>query len=471
MNYLSTTDNNLGKNLKSLGCTYETAREVYADLSKIANISLQDLCAKNPALLVFPKVLGENKDDIDKLPIFTMAGSGEGEAELSKVKLTTGNIMGFIGCGETQLEITSRFAPNEPTRQKEDFFLHYLLQKVFSLNLFALKHFSSKGMFDFLTFMFPHFLKAALSQGIFKTYQHLQKNDANIKGAVNISRHIKENIPFRGRISYNTRECTCDNDMTELIRHTIEAIKTKGIGKTILYGNDETRHNIELITSVTPSYSSYKREQIISKNAKLVSHPYFTKYRTLQKICLAILKHQKLKYGSNSKQIYGILFDGAWLWEEYLATILVKCNFKHPRNKVGSGGISLWSGRPCYPDFYKGEQIKNFNYGEAIPQENFVLDAKYKRLSDSLIDRDDVHQLITYMHILPANKAELIYPIPAQEYTSDTLAQGKEHAVHGLGGTIKTLGFPIPQTATSYDDFCNMMQRFETQLCSHFISM
>ncbi len=37
------------------------------------------------------------------------------------------------------------------------------------------------------------------------------------------------------------------------------------------------------------------------------------------------LRYEKLKYGSGAKQIYGILFDGAWLWEEYLTTILTKC--------------------------------------------------------------------------------------------------------------------------------------------------
>ena len=132
---LSTTDNNLGKSFSQMGCQPEDAKSAYCDLLRIANAPLEELAKTNPNLLVFPKVLGDNKDDIDKLPLFTMAGSVESEAEVSKVKVTTGNLMGFVGTGESQLEITSRFTPHEPGEPKEDFFLHYMLEKVFALNL------------------------------------------------------------------------------------------------------------------------------------------------------------------------------------------------------------------------------------------------------------------------------------------------------------------------------------------------
>lgn len=459
---LSTTDNNLGKTFSQMGCAPGDAKSAYCDLSRIANAPLGELAKANPNLLVFPKVLGDNKDDVDELPLFIMAGSGESEGELAKVKVTTVNLMGFVGSGETQLEITSRFTPHEPGEPKEDYFLHYMLEKIFALNLFDLKHLAGSGTFDFLLFLFPSYLQKALTQGIYKTYQHFQKNDANLKGAVDMSRHIKENIPFRGRISYNTRERSCDNDMTELIRHAIEVIKAKSLGKTILFRNEESRRAVEAIVAATPSYNAHERERILSRNAKPVSHPYFTKYRPLQKICLAILRHEKLKYGSDSKQIYGILFDGAWLWEEYLATILSKCGFKHPRNKESTGGIYVWKGNPRYPDFYRGEQIKAFHYGEAIPVENEILDAKYKRLENASIGRDDIHQLITYMHILPAKRGGLMYPYGKAdaERIMPHLLLSASHKVYGLGGEVSVYGFPIPQK-TAYTEFADFMNDTE----------
>ena len=466
MIFLSTSDNNLGKSFSQMGCALGAEKTACRDLSRIANASLGELSKSNQNLIVFPKILGANKDDIDKLPLFTMAGSGEGEAELAKVKVTTGNLMGFVGSGETQLEITSRFTPHELGDLKEDFFLHYMLEKVFALNLFDLKHLSGSGTFDFLLFLFPSYLQKALTQGIYKTYQSFQKNDANLKGGVDVSRHIKENIPFRGRISYNTRERTSDNDMTELIRHTIEVIKTKPIGKTVLFRNEEIRRAVETIVAATPSYNSNARERIISKNAKPVNHAFYTAYRPLQKLCLAILRHEKLKYGSNSKQIYGILFDGAWLWEEYLATILTKCNLKHPRNKESLGGIRMFeksddelscvnNGRKIYPDFYR----KNDDSGKG----GCILDAKYKHLQNG-VSREDLYQIVTYMHTMKISNGGFIYPFPVSDSHPDL--ERKTFKLAGLGGFVDTIGFPIPQNTKNYESFTELMKKNETELMS-----
>ena len=47
---------------------------------------------------------------------------------------------------------------------------------------------------------------------------------------------------------------------------------------------------------------------------------------------------EKIKYDLSANKMYGILFDGAWLWEEYLATVLKKKGFEHPRNKGKNAG-------------------------------------------------------------------------------------------------------------------------------------
>lgn len=231
-----------------------------------------------------------------------------------------------------------------------------MLQKVFSINLFDYKYSSgSNGELDLLMFSFSLLLKKALAQGLYKQYQIFKRNDENIKGMIDVSRHINQNIPFNGKISYKSRERTFDNFLTQLIRHTIEYIKTKPFGKLILNCDLETKECVQEIIAATESYNMQNREKVIAENLKPVNHPYYTAYKPLQKLCLAILMHRKIGYGKSDKKIYGILFDGAWLWEEYLATILTKCGFRHPRNKVKTGGISVYSGNLCYPDFYMGK--------------------------------------------------------------------------------------------------------------------
>ncbi len=141
---LHTTDNNCGapfagSSEKSL---YGTKID-YQNLNKIANTTVEELTKNTPSLLIFPQVLGAHDDGIDEQIIFDLHGNPE---QLEKVTLKTGNLMGFIGIGDTQLKISSRFSDDD----QNDYFLHYMLQKVFSINLFDWKHQDSDGELDLL---------------------------------------------------------------------------------------------------------------------------------------------------------------------------------------------------------------------------------------------------------------------------------------------------------------------------------
>ena len=73
-------------------------------------------------------------------------------------------------------------------------------------------------------FFFPYYLKTAMRKGVFKTYIRYKYNDKNVKGTIDIARHISKNTPFMGNIAYSQRECSYDNYLMELVRHTIEYI-------------------------------------------------------------------------------------------------------------------------------------------------------------------------------------------------------------------------------------------------------
>ena len=242
----------------------------------------------------------------------------------------TGNLAGFIGLNDMYITIRSRFG----TENGDDYFLHYMLKKVLSVNLFNLKHTATdEQVFDFLLHLFPYFLNKALVQGLYKEYRRNEYNDCNLRGTIDISRHIKCNVPFNGRVAYRTREFSYDNHVTQLIRHTVEYIRTKRLGEMVLHTNVDTQENVFQIVSATSTYQKQDRLQVIKSNLRPVVHPYYTQYVPLQKLCLKILSHERLRYGQNKDEIYGILFDVSWLWEEYLNTLLVPLGFMHPNNR------------------------------------------------------------------------------------------------------------------------------------------
>ena len=423
-------DNNNEFNISQLSNDIDKNNIQYIAAHSIENIS--------DNILIFPNSFDESKDINKQSTIFNLLNN----------KIHTNNIMGFISYNNTQIKISSRFAFND----NEDYFLHYMLMKVLSLNIVNLEHSKDyDDSFDFLIYMFINFFKRALRQGLFKQYKLIKHNDSNVKGTIDINRYIKNNIPFNGKISYNTREYSYDNNIMQLIRHTIEYINTKN--RYILSYDSEIKNYVHHIFYSTSSYDRNKRESIINKNLKKLSHPYYYEYEPLRKICIQILRHEKLKYGSNDNTVYGLLFDGAWLFEEYLNTVLKQINFKHSENKIGRKPLYLLDNNKwkIYPDFYK---LENNN--------NILLDAKYKRLDNvnkedgDYIQREDRLQIISYAYTLNAKKAGFVYPVEINDYKENSYIGNLNNQYNNINCEIHKYALKIPSKKSNGENFNNI---------------
>ena len=394
----------------------------------LGNLSQED------NIFIFPSDL-EYSPDLDK---------DQKILETVNREIKTGNVIGFLGYGQERLTISSRFS-----NESDDYFLHYLLQKVLNINLNSLDTALSREdkLYQLLMYLFPKYLQAALRKGHYKEYQRFSHNDSHIKGVVDVGNHLKKNLPFTGNVAYTTREFAFDNPIMQLIRHTIEFMKNqKSIGRGVLENLSTSRENVAEIVRVTPSYKIADRAKIIRLNqTKPLRHAYFREYRKLQELCLMILNREEHGLGYQEQKIHGILFDVAWLWEEYIHTLLPG-EFIHPRNKDRTDGISVFSNRErkVYPDFYDRER-------------KIVLDAKYKKLelTEKGINRDDLFQLISYAYILQAEKAGLIFPSIDQTVSSEI---GK---VEGYGVLLKKWSIQIPQKTSSYSEFYEMLGKSE----------
>lgn len=441
------------------------------NLWPIANKSLVKLKEENPNLLIFPEDLGMLQDGFDDnenmiCSLYPITNKG-------RYILETGNIMGWIGCGDTQLKIFSRFdstindpANNFTPKPKNDFFMYYILSKLGAFHLTSLDYAQGDGNFlnNLLGLMFPAFLKNAVSQGLYKEYRTFERNDSNVRGVIDINRHIRRNNPFMGKVAYRTREFSFDNGITQLIRHTIEYLEGTPMGANILGGDAETRQCADVIRQATPTYNEKERGMIINNNLRPKMHPYYTDYTSLQKLCMQILHEEGINYGVNSEEkVHGILFDGAWLWEAYIFTLLKESGlgFEHADNIAKTNRFNLFKtredeetlfdkdNRSSYPDFYN---------------DDCVLDAKYKHL-EKRVQREDLYQVITYMHTMPRDIGGYIYPYQTKE---NVIVEIKTQELSGRnehGGYISTIPFKIPYYSNKEDwkSFKNGMKDSEDE--------
>ena len=406
----------------------------YPKLSQALLDRTLDNLSREDNIFIFPNDLTHTPDLEKDQKIF----------ETVDQEIKTGNVIGFLGCGQEKLTISSRFSD-----ESNDHFLHYLLQKVLHINLTSLDVALSREdkLYQLLMYLFPKYLQAAIRKGLYKEYQRFSHNDSHVKGVLDVGNHLKKNFPFTGNIAYTTREFTYDNPLMQLIRHTIEFMKNqKSIGREVLENLSTSRENVAEIVRVTPSYKLADRAKIIRMNKiKPIRHAYFREYRKLQELCLMILSREKHGLGSQAQKVHGILFDVAWLWEEYVYTLLPK-DFIHPRNKDKTDGISVFSNRErkVFPDFYHKEL-------------KIVLDAKYKKLefTERGINREDLFQLISYSYILEAEKAGLVFP------SKEKVVDNEIGKLAGYGALLKKWSIQIPLKSSSYDEFCEMMENSE----------
>lgn len=413
-------------------------------VGKISDKTLEQL--EQEGVFVFPELVAD-AEDITKDQMILQSVNDT---------FRSGNVMGFLGCGDERLIIESRFCGEE-----EDYFFQYLLDRVLDFpNIVNLESDANQNnrLFNFLLFLFPYYLKTAMRKGLFKKYIRNNYNDGNIKGTIDIARHIERNTPFTGNVAYSQREFSYDNNLMELIRHTIEFIKRKPYGNNLLI---KVKDEVELVVEATPRYELYDRQRIIEANKKnSIRHAYFREYLALQHLCILILQHQKHQIGAGSRQIYGILFDGAWLWEEYINS-LIDDIFYHPMNKGGTGAQRLFGGNVglIYPDFISRDN-----------KTRIIADAKYKPIDN--IGNKDYLQVLAYMFRFDAKAGYYLYPETAgtedlklwmnkgSTFESDVAPRDDV--------SITKHGLKIPTNAENYEGFVAMMKDSEYEFRQAF---
>lgn len=436
MKVLKIKDNNLNKK--------DDFFEIRTVTGRIADKTLEQL--EREGVFVFPEVVRDAEDITRDQMILQSVNDS----------YRSGNVMGFLGCGDERLIIESRFSG-----EREDYFFQYLLDQVLEFpNIVDMNADADQNnrLFNFLLFLFPYYLKAAMRKGLFKNYIRHRYNDGNVKGTIDVARHITKNTPFIGSIAYSQREFSYDNYLMELVRHAIEYIKRKPYGNNLF---TKVKDEVKLVIEATPGYGAYDRQRIIDTNKKnTVRHAYFREYLALQRLCILILQHQKHQIGSGARQIYGILFDGAWLWEEYV-NLLIGDIFYHPMNKGGKGAQRLFDGNVglIYPDFISRDK-----------ETRIIADAKYKPIDN--IGNKDYLQVLAYMFRFDAKRGYYLYP--EAEGTNDLqlwMNKGStyEEDVRPRDDiSITKRGLKIPADAENYESFVLRMKVSESEFKETF---
>ena len=335
----------------------------------------------------------------------------------------TGNFVGVLSLGnDGSIEIYSRFEDDNHRFA----FINHMLNKIYDLNdLFLTQGGNNKTELNFdllLKLSFLSKLKNAYREGEYKSYEKVHKNDTSPRGTIDIARHIKLNLcPENYKVAYSYNEYTSKNSYIYLVRLCYEMLFQNGKKPK---GNE-----VDDLLFKSQDYWSYDKRQIIHKNEnKPITSPLFKCHRDLQKFCLDVLKHKKMtldSFGTEDGK-YGVLIDCAWLWEEYVATLL-KDYFIH---KTMSSKEK--------DNLFVDEKGKGFQ--RIIPDyvgKNFlpvIADAKYMNLYGKRDLQDEqrnsvYYKTVMYMQRYQAKLGMIFYPSISEGDNAEDKSQATTQAI------------------------------------------
>ncbi len=380
----------------------DSLSNAYKVLQGFSGKKLNEFTSKHVALYS-AQATGFAEDDdraFSDLNLFSLGGETP-----EKAWINTHNCMGVVRLRDkdtgpsVQLEIGSRFDDGD-----KQYFLTYMLSKIFGGSIVEGVELGADSLWDMLlAFIFRHRLSQACRVGLFRQYRAFEHNDLRFKGKLNLDGHLRRNVPFFERLAYTTHEITFDNPINHLIRHATEKVKRKWPGilaanSGVLSGGQELAAFRRDLEQNTPTWCHGGVLACIRENSRHpVKHPYLQPYyEPLRKIALSILGDEGAalyETAETAEEAEGVLFDGSWLWENYIAQVLEPEGFRH--YVYGDDGLTVFKDKECrlYPDLYH-------------PKHNVVLDCKYKRTEK----REDVHQLLAYHCLTGASHGGFVFP-------------------------------------------------------------
>ena len=254
-----------------------------------------------------------------------------------------------------------------------------------------------------LCYLFIHALERASTLGLPKAYQQKRQHDYKMRGALDMKAHIKQDIPFMGKISSQYRELNEIQPIVDVLYLACEKLKKA-------FGVDALKPVMNIYQQLKIQYSGKYFTQLTlqnAKNHKVLNNPMFAHFRQTLEYAEIILKDLDLKSQKEAKhETYGYLFDISQLFEIYLEKLLAQ-------------GLNDWK-------VYSQEKIKLYQerfygrniYPDIVLKNNekvIVLDAKFKKMTMNSqdLDRSDFYQIHTYMQYYGENLlfGGLIYPL------------------------------------------------------------
>lgn len=265
--------------------------------------------------------------------------------------------------------------------------------KVFSTGTANLK-LKSNSVLDLYFELFIAEVEQLLHKGLLKKYRWEKENSTLLKGKLHFPEHIQKNIIHQERFFVNHQTFDHNNTFNQILYTALTLIKT-------INTTNSLQSRIGALLLAFPELPIVK----ITENtfSRMILNRKTESYREAINIARLILLnyHPDLTNGQNN--VLAIMFDMNVLWERFILSSL-RTFASEEYNIKGKISKPFWEPEKGSKSYIEPDIVIEKE------QKTFILDTKWKVLSENRPSDDDLKQMYTYTKYYESSYTALVYP-------------------------------------------------------------
>lgn len=315
------------------------------------------------------------------------------------------NYVGVIQIGGTTIEILPKADKLNTSSETEKDVWHKVLLKMLShckkIKVNAVSEASLRkkhqSLLDLYFELYINEVNQLIQQGLIKKYNQKSGNVLALKGRLDFSKNIQQNVIRQERF-YTTHQVYDYNHLVnQILYKALKILKNISNNTYLIDGINRLLANFPEINEIEINKSHFD---------KIITNRKTEPYNEALKIAKMILLNYSPDIKGGDENMLALLFDMNKLWEEYIFRLLLKVEDASLQVSFQNRD-KFWEEKIIKPDIVitktvEIDGIKN--------QSKFIIDTKWKVKEYAEPDDDDLKQMYVYNMYWKSEKSMLLYP-------------------------------------------------------------